>query len=107
MIKKLHNKLMIMFLSFTMITFTVVMVLMISNTVIEVQRSEIEYTNNIADSIIDELQSEQNIKKLDLAIYATKSQCWVSISDGISVHSSPEYLDICGEKCYLSERNNE
>ena len=93
MIKKLHNKLMIMFLSFTMITFTVVMVLMISNTVIEVQRSEIEYTNNIADSIIDELQSEQNIKKLDLAIYATKSQCWVSISDGISVHSSPEYLD--------------
>ena len=84
---------MIMFLSFTMLTFSVVMFLMISNTVTKMRNSEIDYANNITDSIIEQVQNAQNIKKLDLSMYFAKSQCWIYISDGMTMLSSPEYLD--------------
>lgn len=93
MIRKLRKKLMILFLSFTMISFTVVMFLMISSTVIEIRDSEIDYANNITDSIIEQIQNVGNINKLDFSIFPTKSQCWVYISDGIIEQSSLECFD--------------
>lgn len=113
MIKKLRKKLMILFLSFTMLTFTVAMFLMISNTVMEVQSSEIDYANNVTDSLIEQVKNGQYIDEIDLSIYATKSKCWVYISDGIAEQSSPEYFNtpsdilinqIKSEKSVLSDQ---
>ena len=52
MINKLRKKLMVLFLTFTMIIFSLAMFLMISNAIVEVRDSEMDYTNNIADGII-------------------------------------------------------
>lgn len=58
-----------------MLIFTVAKFLIMFDTVIRVQRSEIEYINNITDSIVDNVRSEKSIEKLDLMPYASKSQC--------------------------------
>lgn len=92
MINKLRKKLMVMFLSFTMLSFTAIMLLMANNTIVEIRDTEINYTANIADSIAEQIQNVSDIENLNLSIYSIKFQCWVSISDGISKQSSPEYL---------------
>ena len=92
MINKLRKKLMTMFLSFTMLIFTVAMFIMMSTTVISVQGSEMEYVNNMADSIIQQVQSGEKVH-LDLSVYATKFGSWVYLSDGITEQSGPEYFD--------------
>lgn len=93
MIRKLYNKLLLLFLTFTMLTFTAAMLLMISNTVVEVRHSEVEYISNIADSLIEEIKSKKDIEDLNLMIYAAKSQCWVGITDGTKTQTTPENLE--------------
>lgn len=93
MINKLRKKLMAMFLSFTMLIFTISMLIMMSNMVVSVQSSEIEYVNNMADSIIQQVQNGEKVAHLDLSVYAIKFGSWVYISDGITEQSGPEYFD--------------
>ena len=92
MIKKLRKKLMFLFLSTTMIAFTVAMLLMANNTISKVQELEIDYANNIADSIMEQVKNRHGIDETDLLVYASKFRCWVYISDGITKWHSPEQL---------------
>lgn len=97
MIRKLRKKLMLMFLSFTMLTFTAAMFLMISNTVDKVHNSEIEYMNNISDGIIDLVKQAKSVSDLDLTYYDRELWGWVYISDGEYQKSSTEIFDISAD----------
>nr|WP_319489260.1 HAMP domain-containing sensor histidine kinase [uncultured Caproiciproducens sp.] len=93
MIKKLRKKLTIMFLFFTMLIFTAVLLIMLSNTAVKEQDLEIQYINNMADSIIDEVRNGKKLDELDLSVYVTKFRIWVCLSDGITKKSTPECFD--------------
>lgn len=97
MIKKLCKELTIMFLSFTMLIFTAAMLFMLSNTVVKVHDSEIEFANNLADSIIDQVQNEKSFDKLDLSVYATTSHVWICLSNGMTKKTSPGCLDTASD----------
>lgn len=86
MIKKLRKKLMFMFLSFTMAIFTLAMILMMSNTVVEVHNSEASYINNITDSILKEIWSGTSVDTAYLSLF----DCYIKISDGITETATPE-----------------
>ena len=60
---------MLLFLSFTMLIFTAAMCLMIRGTVKRIQSYEIEYVENMADSIIELARQKEDISKLDLSEY--------------------------------------
>lgn len=93
MINKLRKKLTTMFLSLTMLIFTIAMFIMMSNTVVNVQGSEMKYVNNMTDGIIQQVKNGEKVDQLDLSVYATKYRIWISISDGITEQSGPEYFD--------------
>lgn len=90
MIKKLRKRLIIMFVIFTMLAFTVVVLLMVGNTVARVQESEITFAGNMCDSIIEQIKNGVGINDPNLLSYVTKFHGWVRISDGISEVSSAE-----------------
>lgn len=94
MIRKLRIKLMLMFLSFTILIFTVAMLLMIGNTFNEVQHQEIAYGNNMADSILELAQQTKDIGALELSKYSDKLQGVVFISDGKHQNLSSETTDV-------------
>lgn len=91
MIKKLRKRLMLLFLSFTMLIFSVAMCLMIRSTVKRVQSYEIEYVENTADSIIELARQTEDISKLDLSKYGNWLKGFVFITDG--GHGQPNYQD--------------
>ncbi|MCQ1530541.1 sensor histidine kinase [Lutispora saccharofermentans] len=90
MIKKLRKKLVVMFLSFTMLAFTIMELLMVGNTVARVQESEMIFVGNMCDSIIEQIKDGVGINDPNLLSYVTKFHGWVYISDGISEISSVE-----------------
>lgn len=90
MIKKLRKRLIIMFVIFTMLAFTVVVLLMVGNTVARVQESEMTFAGNMCDSIIEQIKNGVGINDPNLLSYVTKFHGWVRISDGISEVSSAE-----------------
>lgn len=90
MIEKLRKKLMLLFLSATMLIFTVVLLILLSNVVAKARDFEIEYVNNMADSIVGQVQSGGEMDEHDLAAYATNFNIWVYLSDGVIKKSSPE-----------------
>ena len=85
MINKLRKKLMVLFLTFTMIIFSLAMFLMMSNAIVEVRDSEMDYTNNIADGIIKEAWSGTQIDTAYLSHY----DCYIKISDEKNNYESP------------------
>ena len=91
MIKNLRKRLMLLFLSFTMLIFTAAMCLMIRSTVKRVQSYEIEYVENTADSIIELARQTEDISKLDLSKYRDWLKGFVCITDG--VHRQSNYQD--------------
>ena len=90
MIKKLRKKLIIMFVTFTMLAFTIMELLMVGNTVARVQESEMIFAGNMCDSIIEQIKNGVGIHDPNLLSYVTKFHGWVRISDGISEVSSAE-----------------
>lgn len=90
MIKKLRKKLVVMFLSFTMLAFTIMELLMVGNTVARVQESEMIFVGNMCDSIIEQIKDGVGINDPNLLSYVTKFHGWVYISNGISEISSVE-----------------
>ncbi|WP_058303841.1 sensor histidine kinase [Gorillibacterium timonense] len=92
MINKLRKKLMTLFLTLTMLIFTVAMFIMMSNTVASIQGSEVEYVNNMTDRIIEQVQHGEKIANLDLSFYATKFHTWIYLSDGLAEQSGPDFF---------------
>lgn len=90
MIKKLQKRLMLLFLSFTMLIFTAAMCLMIRGTVKRAQSYEIEYVENMADSIIELACQSKDLSELNLSKYNEKLQGYIFVSDGIHQQSSSE-----------------
>ncbi len=90
MIKKLRKKLMIMFVTFTMLAFTIMELLMVGNTVTRVQESEMIFAENMCDSIIEQIKDGVVINDPNLLSYVAKFHGCVYISDGISEISSME-----------------
>ena len=83
MIKKLQKRLLLLFLSFTMLIFTAAMCLMIRDAVKRVQSYEIEYVENMADSIIELARQTEDISKLDLSKYGDWLKGFVYMGDGV------------------------
>ena len=54
MIEKLRKKLMVLFLTSTMLIFTAAMLVMAGNAVSQIRSAEIQYGNNLADSIFEQ-----------------------------------------------------
>ncbi len=90
MIEKLRKKLMLLFLCFTMLIFTAVFLILLSNAVSKARGFELEYVNNMADGIVDQVQSGEKIDEHTLSVYATNFNIWVCLSDGAVKKSSPE-----------------
>ena len=95
MISKLRKKLIILFLIFTMSAFSVVLTLMGIYTVSRVRNSQTQYVNNLADSLLEQLQAGSSLDELDLTYYAKQSKCFVYVTDGKSQRDSGTLL---GEK---------
>lgn len=95
MISKLRKKLIILFLIFTMSAFSVVLTLMGIYTVSRVRNSQTQYVNNLADSLLEQLQAGSSLDELDLTYYAKQSKCFVYVTDGKSQMDSGALL---GEK---------
>ena len=85
MIEKLRKKLMVLFLTCTMLIFTAAMLVMAGNAVSQIRSAEIQYGNNLADSILEQFSS----RTLDFSVY-TKSNAMVRLFDGTTTQSSPE-----------------
>lgn len=85
MIEKLRKKLMALFLTCTMLIFTAAMLVMAGNAVSQIRSAEIQYGNNLADSILEQFSS----RTLDFSVY-TKSNAMVRLFDGTTTQSSPE-----------------
>lgn len=85
MIEKLRKKLMVLFLTCTMLVFTAAMLVMAGNAVSQIRSAEIQYGNNLADSILEQFSS----RTLDFSVY-TKSNAMVRLFDGTTTQSSPE-----------------
>ena len=64
MISKLRKKLIILFLIFTMSAFSVVLTLMGIYTVSRVRNSQTQYVNNLADSLLEQLQAGSSLDEL-------------------------------------------
>ena len=77
-----------------MLIFTAAMFLMISNTVSKVQGYEVDYGNNIADSILESAQQTEDISTLELPEYSDVLQGVAVISDGNLQKSNSETPDI-------------
>ena len=90
MIEKLRKKLMVMFVTFTMLAFTIVVLLMVGNTVVRVQESEMVYARNMSDSVIEQIKSAGKIDDLNLLSFVAKFNGWIYVSDGITEVSSEE-----------------
>ena len=54
MIEKLRKKLMVLFLTSTMLIFTAAMLVVAGNAVSQIRSAEIQYGNNLADSILEQ-----------------------------------------------------
>lgn len=80
MIEKLHRKLMLLFLTFTMLACTALLALVMVHTVVNMHNAEKLYTERIADGIIEELQQGIVLTEERCAFYAFKFQTWVSLS---------------------------
>ena len=85
MIEKLRKKLMVLFLTCTMLIFTAAMLVMAGNAVPQIRSAEIQYGNNLADSVFEQFSS----RTLDFSVY-TKSNAMVRLFDGTTTQSSPE-----------------
>ena len=85
MIEKLRKKLMVLFFTCTMLIFTAAMLVMAGNAVSQIRSAEIQYGNNLADSILEQFSS----RTLDFSVY-TKSNAMVRLFDGTTTQSSPE-----------------
>ena len=67
-----------LFLIFTMSAFSVVLTLMGIYTVSRVRNSQTQYVNNLADSLLEQLQSGSSLDELDLTYYA-KQLCMLQM----------------------------
>jgi len=85
MTKKLYKKLMVLFLSFTMIVFTAAMIFMMSNAVTKVRNLEAEYVNNITNNIVEDIRSGTQVD----ARYLETFDCYIKITDGNNSYESP------------------
>ena len=94
MIKKIRKKLMLLFLSFTMLIFTAAMCVLICNTVQRVQNYEIAFIDNTADSIIALAQQTKDLSMLPLSEYNDKLHGFIFISDGIHSQSNSKNTDM-------------
>lgn len=92
MIDKLRKKLMVMFLTSTVLIFTLAMLVMMGNSVISAQTSEIQYVNNLADSVLDQINSGKDIDNVNLVEYSSKAKVWISLTDGLTTQKTPECL---------------
>lgn len=90
MISRLRHKLILLFLAFTMLAYTVLLLLLMGNAVLNEQNSEITYGGHIADSIVEQLQQGIKLAEQDYSAYAAKFQIWIYLSDGISEQDGPE-----------------
>lgn len=90
MISKLRCRMIWLFLIFTMLAYTILLLLFMGNAVLRKQGSELDYIGNIADSIIEQLQKGIPLTEQDYSAYATKFQTWVYWSDDLSQQSGPE-----------------
>lgn len=102
MIEKLRRKLMVLFLTCTMLIFSAAMLVMVGNTVSQIRSAEIQYGNNMTDSILEQVGSGN----LDFSVYP-KSKAMACLFDGTTTQSSPECfltpLDVLIEKMKKSD----
>lgn len=90
MITKLRRRMIWLFLIFTMLAYTILLLLLMGNEVLKEQDSELDYIRNIADSIVGQLQQGIPLTEQDCSAYAARFQTWVCWSDGLSQQSGPE-----------------
>lgn len=90
MISKLRHRMIWMFVVFTMLAYTVLLLLLMGNAILREQDAELDYIGNIADSVIEHLQRGGTLTEQDYSTYATKFQTWVYLSDDLSQQSGPE-----------------
>lgn len=105
MINKLKRKLMIMFLSFTILTFTVTILLVISNTINRIRDYEIDYANNISDSIVKLVQRTNDFSELEISGYNTPFRVWIHISNGKIKKENSDLFEISPD--IFSQMNSE
>lgn len=97
MIEKLRKKLMALFLISTMLIFSAAMLVMTGSTVLQVQDSEIQLANNIADSVLDQIRDDTQIGELELSDYAVKDNAWICVINGNITRTTPECLNTPSE----------
>ena len=85
MTKKLCNKLLVLFLLFTMSIFTAAMIFIMSNAVAKVRNLESDYVSNITNSIIEDIRSGTQVD----ARYLETFDCYIKITDGNDSYESP------------------
>lgn len=76
MITKLRRDMIAIFLFFTMLSYTVLLLALAANTVLKEQEAELTYAENIADSIVRQIQQGVPLTKQDCIAYAEKFQTW-------------------------------
>lgn len=85
MTKKLCNKLLVLFLLFTMSIFTAAMIFIMSNAVAKVRNLESDYVSNITNSIIEDVRNGAQVD----ARYLETFDCYIKITDGNDSYESP------------------
>lgn len=90
MISKLRRRLIWLFLIFSMLAYTILLLLLMGNAVLKGHDSELDYIGNITDSIVGQFQQGIPLTEQDYSAYATKFQTWVYWSDNLSQQSGPE-----------------
>lgn len=90
MISELRHRMIWLFLIFTMLLYTILLLLLMGDAVLKKQHSELEYIGNIANSIVEQFQRGIPLTGQDYSVYARKFQAWVRWSDNVSQQSGPE-----------------
>lgn len=90
MISKLRRKMIWLFLSFTMLAYTALLLSLMGNAVLKEQKSELEFIENLADGIVEQFRRGIPLTEQEYCAYATKYQIWVSWLDDSSQKSGPE-----------------
>lgn len=90
MIPRLRRRLIRLFLAFTMLAYTLLLLLLMGSTILKEWDSEIAYAGHIADSIVEQLQQGIPLSEQDYLTYANKFQLWIYLSNHTSEQSGPE-----------------
>lgn len=78
---KLRKKLMLLFLTFIMLLFTVIMILLAYNSVQRMREAEKTYMQNIASNLIYQRQGGYQFTDKDAEYYATRSHIWFQLTN--------------------------